>query len=85
MLSSCPCAQEEQSNREAKQNPTVGKEREIGALRNSQQQQTNFYSPSNNMQKIHKIFTYNAQYFTSKNVNINPEETLPASSSHVWI
>ena len=45
----------------------------------------NFYSPSNSMQKIHKIFTYNAQYFISKSINISPEETLPVSSSHVWI
>ena len=37
------------------------------------------------MQKIHKIFTYNAQYFTSENVNIDPKETVPVSSSHVWM
>ena len=65
--------------------PPLGKKERNRSPRKQPTAAKNFYSPSNNMLKIHKIFTYNAQYFISKSVNFNPEETLPVSSSHVWI
>ena len=65
--------------------PPLGKKERNRSPHKQPSAAKNFYSPSNSMQKIHKIFTYNAQYFISKSINISPEETLPVSSSHVWI